>query len=220
MYIGLFSVLPEKYFIATFLFDLCRGYENAQAIINDIREKLEQQKDPEKSKDELKVLADEADALFHQLGELIADSSKLTQRFKNHLNGEVDRTCRRAKRNYKYAVPCFYPTRKVMSILLPLTCAGPSGEEEPKPNLVLVCERTVSGDYIGQTVLDLSMAYVDARLLCAPESEWLNPTRIASIPSSPIWDITLADQMQQQFGDALTSVDEEAPSEETEYPEM
>ncbi len=203
-----------------FLSDLCRGYENAQAIINDIREKLEQQKDPEKSKGELKVLADETDALFNQLGELIADSSRLTQRFKDHLDGEVDRACRRAKRNYKYAVPCFYPTRKVMSILLPLTCAGPSDEEEPKPNLVLVCERTVSGDYIGQTVLDLSMAYVDARLLCAPESEWLNPTRIATIPSSPIWDITLADQMQQLFGDALSSIEEAPPEEETEYPEM
>ncbi len=182
-----------------FLEDLCRHNAAGKAIIAKIREETNEKK---------------VRALYRELGELIADTPRLASPFRDHLDGEVERACRRAARNYKYAVPCFYPARQVMSILLPLTCAVATDEEEPKPNLVLVCERTVSGDYIGQTVFDLPMAYVDARLLCAPESEWLNPTRIASIPSSPIWDTSLADQMQQQFGDALTSLEEEAPAED------
>lgn len=38
--------------------------------------------------------------------------------------------------------------------------------------------RTLSGDYLGQTILTLPMAYIDARLLCRPGSEWLDTSRI------------------------------------------
>ena len=48
------------------------------------------------------------------------------------------------------------------------------------PSLVLVCERTMRGDYLGQTILTLPMADIDARLLCRPGSEWLNTSNIIS----------------------------------------
>lgn len=48
-------------------------------------------------------------------------------------------------------------------------------------------KRTRSGDYLGQTILTLPMAYVDARLLCRPGSEWLNTQRI--LRSDDDWDL-------------------------------
>ena len=93
-----------------------------------------------------------------------------------------------------------------MSLLLPLSFRIPKEEEDlyqaEEPNLVLVLERVDSEEngqdlYIGQTVLDLSMAYMDARLLCAPDSEWLNPDRIADLNSRPqfaAWNAPAVDE--------------------------
>ena len=114
-------------------------------------------------------------ALFSQLGELICDDCDLFTSMNERLQGALNRTLKKVRRNYKLAVPCFFPTRNVMSMMLPLSFTGTS-----EPSLVLVCERTLSGDYLGQTVLTLPMAYVDARLLCRPGSEWLNTQKIVS----------------------------------------
>ena len=40
--------------------------------------------------------------------------------------------------------------------------------------MALVAERQKNGVYLGRTVLTMSMAYIDARLLCRPSSEWLD----------------------------------------------
>lgn len=47
-----------------------------------------------------------------------------------------------------------------MSLMLPLCLL-----DEEKPDIALVVEQTASGNYQGQTILTLSQAYVDARLL-------------------------------------------------------
>lgn len=114
-------------------------------------------------------------ALFEKLGEVITEDSDLFSSMNERLEGALARTIKRVRRNYKLAVPCFFPTRNVMSMMLPLSFTSTG-----KPSLVLVCERTRSGDYLGQTVLTLPMAYIDARLLCRPGSEWLNTQNIVS----------------------------------------
>ena len=40
-------------------------------------------------------------------------------------------------------------------------------------HVALVVEQTQSGNYQGQTILTLDQAYIDARLLCRLNSEWL-----------------------------------------------
>ena len=62
-----------------------------------------------------------------------------------------------------------------MSMMLPISFTATGN-----PSLVLVCERTMRGDYLGQTILTLPVAYIDARLLCRPGSDWLNTNSIVS----------------------------------------
>lgn len=44
--------------------------------------------------------------------------------------------------------------------------------------MALVVELQSSGNYLGQTILTLPMAYIDARLVCRPGSEWLDTQKI------------------------------------------
>ena len=41
-------------------------------------------------------------------------------------------------------------------------------------------ELTQSGNYQGQTILPLREAYIDARLLCRPDSDWLDTSAAAA----------------------------------------
>ncbi len=120
--------------------------------------------------------------LFDRLGDVICNDFDLYALLNERLDSALKRTLKRVRRNWKLAVPCFFPTRNVMSMMLPIAFK-PTGD----PELVLVCERTRSGDYLGQTILTLPMAYVDARLLCRPGSEWLNTQRI--LRSDDDWDL-------------------------------
>ena len=74
------------------------------------------------------------------------------------------------------AVPCYFPTRNVMSMLLPISF---SRAKNGAPCMALVAERQKNGIYLGRTVLTMRMAYNDARLLCRPSSEWLNTSGLA-----------------------------------------
>ena len=56
-----------------------------------------------------------------------------------------------------------------MSLILPLCLV-----DEEVPDVALVVEQTHSGNYQGQTILTLAQAYIDARLLCRLNSEWLS----------------------------------------------
>ena len=62
-----------------------------------------------------------------------------------------------------------------MSLMLPLCLM-----DEETPDIALVVEQTDAGNYQGQTILTLPQAYVDARLLCQLNSEWLTTSKINS----------------------------------------
>jgi cold shock CspA family protein len=76
-------------------------------------------------------------------------------------------TQQRVYRNYKTAVPQFY--RGEVQLLLPLCLMEPGVAD-----LALVVS-TKEGQYRGDTILTLDMAYSNARLLCRPDSDWLKP---------------------------------------------
>ena len=114
-------------------------------------------------------------ALYDQLRDLVGASSRLYNRLKNRVSDAIDFAVKRVRWNFKTALPCFYPQGNAMSLMLPLALM-----EDDRVDVALVVERTRSGSYQGQTILTLQAAYIDARLICRPDSEWLSTSDINS----------------------------------------
>lgn len=80
--------------------------------------------------------------------------------------------------NWRAVVPCYNPERDEPCFLLPVSFCDPS-----KPDRAMIASaneemRTVK--YTIHTVIPLEWAYLDARLVCRPESEWLAVDSIGS----------------------------------------
>jgi cold shock CspA family protein len=89
------------------------------------------------------------------------------------LEGATETAKKRARQNFKTAIPQFY--RGKLQLLLPL---APS-----IPGLALVVER--KGEvYLASTVLPFEFAYNNARLVARPDSDWLKPLPAANTGSS------------------------------------
>ncbi|MEU1353018.1 DUF3825 domain-containing protein [Streptomyces cinnamoneus] len=85
------------------------------------------------------------------------------------LKGAVEAAKDRVRRNYKAAVPSWYPAQDTVQLLLPLSLQSVNVVD-----LALVVSR--QGEfYRGHTVLTTAMAYTNARLLARPDSDWLQP---------------------------------------------
>lgn len=88
----------------------------------------------------------------------------------NALLGSIQTLRDKVRRNYKIAVPHWYEHK--LQLLLPLVLTG----NEDKPDLALVVDKDKNrGIYRGKTVLTLDQAYIDARIITSPDSDWLNP---------------------------------------------
>ncbi len=107
--------------------------------------------------------------LYERLKDIISGNSRLFIRIQNRLKDAIELAIKRVSRDYKTAVPSYYPKRNTMSLILPLCLM-----DEEVPDVALVVEQTHSGNYQGQTILTLAQAYIDARLLCRLNSEWLS----------------------------------------------
>lgn len=105
---------------------------------------------------------------YDELSELIETDSRTFRRLRGRLEDAVDIAKRRVKWNFRTAVPSYYPRQDTMSLLLPLCLI-----DEHDADAALVVEIQDSGKYIGQTVLTMGQAYVNARLICRPDSDWL-----------------------------------------------
>ena len=86
------------------------------------------------------------------------------------IKGAIDKLYAKIRRNYKLAVPHWHNGH--IQLFLPLFLANPT-----KPDLALLVERLDEQKcYLGKTILTLDMAYKAARLICRPDSDWLNYT--------------------------------------------
>ncbi|MGV9941164.1 DUF3825 domain-containing protein [Streptomyces sp. NPDC003401] len=90
------------------------------------------------------------------------------------LDGAVKRAVQRAKRNYRTAVPFWYPAAQKVQLLLPIALLVPNSAD-----LALVVSRQ-GESYRGNTVLTMPMAYNNARLLARPAADWLKPAASAT----------------------------------------
>lgn len=109
------------------------------------------------------------ESLYADLRELVEEDSRLKRRLINRLQDSVELATKRVEWNFRTAIPAFYPTRDSMSLLLPLDLT-----EDSRSDIALVVELQDSGAYLGQTILTMRMAYNNARLICRPDSDWLN----------------------------------------------
>lgn len=106
--------------------------------------------------------------LYEQLRQILTDNNRLFVRIQNRIKDSIELAKKRVSRNYKTAIPSYYPKRNTMSLMLPLCLT-----DEETTDIALVVEQMPSGNYQGQTILTLGQAYIDARLLCQLNSEWL-----------------------------------------------
>ncbi len=111
---------------------------------------------------------------FNYICEYIKENIRLKRKLLNRLDDAVSLAVKRCEWNYKTAIPIFYHVTNGISLLLPLCLS----DDEQSADVALVVEKQESGNYQGQTILTLQMAYLDARLICRPNSEWLDPDRV------------------------------------------
>lgn len=103
------------------------------------------------------------------------ERDQLYSRIARDFDSAVDRAVLMAERNYKLAVPQYWLADKEIQFLLPIYLGD--AEEAEMPQCALALQKVTSGRihfYRGTTILDLEMAYNNARLLAKPDVFWLN----------------------------------------------
>lgn len=101
--------------------------------------------------------------------------ARLRRDLQNGLKDAVETARKYCKWNYKTAIPIYYPRNNSISLLLPLKLRT---DYNSQADVALVAECLSNGNYQGQTILTLAMAYQDARQICRPNSEWLTINNI------------------------------------------
>lgn len=96
----------------------------------------------------------------------LPDSIKNSDRPLETLKGVIDTAIQKVIANYKLAVPHYYQNK--IQLLVPL-CFG----KNDNPDVALVLDLMKNGYYQATTCLSMEMAYMDARLIAKPESNWL-----------------------------------------------
>ncbi len=85
------------------------------------------------------------------------------------IKGAVESLKSKVIRNYKVAIPHWYDGR--LQLLLPLNLTS-----DTIADVALVIDKDKQRNiYRARTVLNMDMAYIDARLITRPDREWLNP---------------------------------------------
>ncbi len=107
--------------------------------------------------------------LLRELRTCISSRPKLLSHLRYCLDEAVRLAIKKVRWDYNTALPLYFPTANCMSLMLPLSLLG-----NDRPDVALVVQLMESGNYQGQTILTLPQAYLDARLLCRPNSDWLN----------------------------------------------
>jgi hypothetical protein len=112
---------------------------------------------------------------YNSLASAIENDTKAYRNITNRLKDALELALKRVKWNFKSAIPMYYPTMNKMSLLLPLSLV-----DDEIVDVSLVVEKTASDNYLGHTILPLSWAYSNARLVCRPDSDWLVAENIVS----------------------------------------
>lgn len=117
------------------------------------------------------------------IGKMKESLNDTTSALYNNIVGDLELAIKTAKKrvrfNYKTAVPIYFPKSNTISLLLPISLPYNKGNTNETDFAIVVNENHASNNrknYCIQTILTLDQAYVDARLICRPESNWLKNT--------------------------------------------
>lgn len=112
--------------------------------------------------------AREKKAAYYNLSSYIMDNDRIYRRMKDRMEDAIEMALKRVRWNFRTAVPCYFPKGNCISLMLPLALA-----EDTQTDAALIVKKNPSGSYQGQTILELDKAYLDARLLCRPNIDWM-----------------------------------------------
>ncbi|MGN0688131.1 MAG: DUF3825 domain-containing protein [Oscillospiraceae bacterium] len=118
-------------------------------------------------------------AVYAKLKGILSENSRLFTRIQNRVKDAVEIARKCVSRNYKAAVPAYFPNTNSFALLLPLCLT-----HQPEPDVALVVEVTKSGNYQTQNILTIPQAYIDARLICPLDNGWLHFTQCGSAAES------------------------------------
>ncbi len=108
-------------------------------------------------------------------GENAETGATLRREIQTGLKEAVDVAVNFCRWNYKTAIPVYYAKSNGISLLLPLKLVK---DNNSLADVALVVERLANGNYQGQTIFTMEMAYQDARQICRPNSDWLTPSSV------------------------------------------
>lgn len=95
--------------------------------------------------------------------------NKTYRELNNALKGVIENAVKRLSWNWRAVVPSYHPETDESCFLLPVSFLGTA-----KPDRAMIATAGKGGvKYQIHTVISLEWAYLDARLVCRPESEWL-----------------------------------------------
>lgn len=123
------------------------------------------------------------DSNFDHLTHIIQDNrSRFPEEYRgknpSEVAGDLDKAIqlaqRMAKRNFKYIAPMYRPQKDGIQLLMPIYLKG-QYKQAPDFALVLTPE---NGIYVPETILPISAAYQNARLIAMPDEAWLRPESI------------------------------------------
>ena len=117
--------------------------------------------------------SEEQKLAFGELSQYIAGNDKVFRRLRSRMEDAIEIALKRVRWNFRTAIPCYFPKGNCMSLMLPLCL-----EDDSRTDAALIVQKNPSGSYQGQTVLRLEQAYLDARLICKPNTDWLSNTEI------------------------------------------
>lgn len=98
--------------------------------------------------------------------ERLPESIKNSDMQMETLEGVINNAVKRVIVNYKLAVPHYYCNK--IQLMIPLYFG-----KSDKPDVALVLDRMKGKYYQATTCLSMDMAYMDARIIAKPESNWL-----------------------------------------------
>lgn len=100
-----------------------------------------------------------------------AEVTNVYRTLSNSLESVINTAVKKLSWNWRAVVPCYNPERNEPCYLLPVSFCDPV---KPDRAMIASVNKIEEDDiYTIHTVIPLDWAYLDARLVCRPESEWL-----------------------------------------------
>lgn len=109
--------------------------------------------------------------IYAELAEKMKEDNNVEIAIANAFRQAIKDAEQRVKWNFKTAIPIYYPEfPEQITLLLPLAF---DSNQRDKIDVALAVENVGNGACIAHTILSLDMAYMDARLITSPDSDWL-----------------------------------------------